>query len=112
MRWLNRGRPTARSQPSSLDSRGTVSFIQLRPSLARCGPGPMLIDVDTFRIVARLNGHTGQVLSARWVSGPRVLTAGTDGTAKLWDGVTGRLLQTFSGGPGFSAMRCSCPAWS
>jgi WD40 repeat protein len=62
---------------------------------------PLLIDVDTSRVVARLNGHIGQVLSARWVSGPRVLTAGTDGTAKLWDGVTGRLLQTFSGGPRF-----------
>src|SRR5262249_39250863 len=38
------------------------------------------------------------VYSARFVSGGRkVVTAGADGTARLWDGRTGQLLQTYRG---------------
>jgi WD40 repeat protein len=75
-------------------------LVALPSAGGEAGP-PLLIDLDAFRIVARLEGHVGRVFSARWVSGNRVLTAGADGTARLWDGLTGRLLQTYKGGPRF-----------
>jgi WD40 repeat protein len=64
---------------------------------------PLLIDLERYRIDAQLVGHVGCVLSARWISGGRILTAGVDGTARLWDGLTGRPLQTYRGSPRFLA---------
>jgi WD40 repeat protein len=63
----------------------------------------MLIGLTPLHFVARLEGHRGQVFSARWVAGNRVLTAGADGTARMRDGSTGRLLQTYDGCPRFLA---------
>jgi len=80
--------------------RAAARMVALPSAGGEAGP-PLLIDLDTFRIVARLEGHVGRVFSARWVPGNRVLTAGADGTARLWDGLTGRLLQTYKGGPRF-----------
>jgi serine/threonine protein kinase/WD40 repeat protein len=80
--------------------RDAARLVALPSYAGEAGP-PLLIDLDTYRIIARLEGHVGRVLSARWVPGERVLTAGADGTARLWDGTAGRLLQTFSGGPRF-----------
>ena len=45
----------------------------------------------------RLAGHTGRVMAARWIAGDRILTAGVDGMARMWDG-EGRLLQAYRGG--------------
>jgi WD40 repeat protein len=73
-------------------------LVALANCLANAAP-PLLIDLEHRRVVARLEGHVGWVLSARWVSGGRVLTAGADGTARLWDGSTGQLLETYRGGP-------------
>ena len=73
------------------------------PSYAGNAAPPLLVDLDHGRVVAQLAGHVGQVFSARWVTGERVLTAGADGTARLWDGTTGRLLQTYRGGSRFLA---------
>ena len=53
------------------------------PSLADEAAPPMLIGLTPLHFIARLEGHRGQVFSARWVAGNRVLTAGADGTAKL-----------------------------
>jgi WD40 repeat protein len=64
---------------------------------------PLLIDLERSCIVARLEGHVGQVFSARWVPGGQVLTAGADGTARLWDGRSGALLRTYRGGTRFLA---------
>ena len=64
---------------------------------------PLLIDLERHRVVAQLEGHVGQVFSARWAAEGRVITAGADGTARLWDGATGRLLQTYRGSPRFLA---------
>ena len=64
---------------------------------------PLLIDLDSYRIVAELAGHRGRVFSARWIAGERILTAGADGTARLWDGVAGRSLQVYRGGSRFLA---------
>jgi WD40 repeat protein len=73
------------------------------PSYASEAGPPLLIDLDGPRVVAPLEGHVGWVYAARWVSGERVLTAGADGTARLWDGATGRLLRTYGGTPRYLA---------
>lgn len=78
--------------------REDTRLVALANCLANAAP-PLLIDLDRRRVVARLEGHVGWVLSARWTSGGRVLTAGADGTARLWDGSAGQLLQTYKGGP-------------
>ena len=36
-------------------------------------------------------------MSARWIAGGQILTASVGGTAQLWDGSTGKLLQTYRG---------------
>jgi serine/threonine protein kinase/WD40 repeat protein len=59
---------------------------------------PLLLDFERYRVVAQLEGHVGRVVSARWVAGHQILTAGEDGTARLWDGVTGQLRQLYQGG--------------
>jgi WD40 repeat protein/serine/threonine protein kinase/uncharacterized membrane-anchored protein YhcB (DUF1043 family) len=59
---------------------------------------PLLVDLARYRVVTQLEGHVGRVFSARWVAGGQVLTAGADGTARLWDGATGRLLHVYRGG--------------
>jgi WD40 repeat protein len=64
---------------------------------------PLLLDVERYRIVAQLEGHVGRVASARWVAGHQILTAGSDGTARLWDGSTGQLRQIYRGGSGLLA---------
>jgi WD40 repeat protein len=66
------------------------------------GP-PLLLDVERYRVVAPLEGHVGRVASARWVAGHQILTAGGDGTARLWNGSTGELRQIYQGGSGFLA---------
>ena len=80
--------------------RAGARLVALPSHAGEAGP-PLLIDLDAARVVARLEGHVGRVFSARWVPGDRVLTAGADGTARLWDGATGRLLQTYRGSPRF-----------
>lgn len=57
---------------------------------------PTLWELEEKRLVAHLEGHVGRVFGARFVSnGREILTAGADGTAQLWDTVTGKLLQRF-----------------
>jgi WD40 repeat protein len=58
---------------------------------------PLLLDVARYRVIAQLEGHVGRVFSARWVAGHQILTAGGDGTARLWDGSTGQLHQIYGG---------------
>ena len=59
---------------------------------------PVLWDLERYRVVAHLDGHIGPVFSARFVrDGHEILTGGVDGTARLWDGLTGQLRQTYSG---------------
>ena len=64
---------------------------------------PELWDLVGYHSVAQLEGH-GRVFSTRFVRGGReILTSGGDGTVRLWDGVTGHLLQTYRGGTRFLA---------
>jgi len=65
-------------------------------------PAP-LVDLERYRVIAQLEGPGGPLLSARWVAGGQILTAGAEGTAQRWDGATGRLLQTYRGGSRFLA---------
>ncbi len=60
-------------------------------------PPPLLVDLERYRVIAQLEGHVGRVSSARWVAGDQILTAGADGTARLWDGATGQLRQIYRG---------------
>jgi WD40 repeat protein len=64
---------------------------------------PVLLDLARYRVIAQLDGHVGRVFSARWVAGDRIVTAGGDGMARLWDGSTGRLEQVYEGSPRFLA---------
>jgi WD40 repeat protein len=59
---------------------------------------PALVDLERHQVIAQLEGHVGRVFSARWVARGQILTAGADGTARLWDGATGRLRQVYRGG--------------
>jgi WD40 repeat protein/serine/threonine protein kinase len=59
---------------------------------------PALWDLDRHRLVAQLAGHAGRVFAARFVAGGHeILTAGADGTARLWDAATGSDHQTYHG---------------
>jgi WD40 repeat protein len=64
---------------------------------------PVLVDLERHRVIAELVGHVGRVFSARWVAGDRIVTAGGDGTARLWNGSTGQLLQSYRGSSRFLA---------
>jgi WD40 repeat protein len=64
---------------------------------------PLVLDVERYRVIAQLEGHVGGVFSARWVAGNQIITAGGDGTARLWDGSTGQLRQIYRGGSRFLA---------
>jgi WD40 repeat protein len=65
---------------------------------------PALWDLDQHRLIAQIDGHVGRVFTARFVSaGHEILTAGSDGTARLWSAATGRPRQTFHGDSHFLA---------
>jgi WD40 repeat protein len=82
------------------------------PSYTRADP-PVLWDFEHYHLIARLEGHVGQVRSARFVRGGReIVTAGGDGTARLWDGSTGALRQTYRGSSRFLADATIAPGGS
>jgi WD40 repeat protein/serine/threonine protein kinase len=62
-----------------------------------------LWDLEAGRLVAQLAGHVGRTFSVRWTSDDEILTAGSDGTARSWDGVTGQQRQLYRGGGRFLA---------
>ncbi|HEY8238198.1 MAG TPA: hypothetical protein VIF63_02080, partial [Candidatus Limnocylindrales bacterium] len=82
--------------------REGARLVALPSYLAAASP-PLVVDIAPPRIIARLEGHTGQVVSARWIAQGRIMTAGADGTARIWNGTTGTLLQTYQGWPGLLA---------
>jgi WD40 repeat protein len=62
---------------------------------------PELWNLDPYRRVAQLQDpNQGYVYSARFVAGGEILTACSDGAARRWDAMTGRLRQTYVGGAG------------
>jgi WD40 repeat protein len=65
---------------------------------------PALWDLDQYRLVTQLDGHAGRVFTARFAAaGHEILTAGADGTARLWNAATGSPLHTFRGDSHFLA---------
>ncbi len=76
---------------------------------------PVLWDLGQYRLVARLEGHVGRVFTARFVAvggEHEILTAGSDGTARLWDAATGRLRQSFRGDSHFLVDAAVAPGGS
>ncbi len=63
---------------------------------------PVLWDLTSYRMVAQLKGHVGYVFAARWVAGDRILTAGSDGVARMWDSAGAKLVE-YSGSTRFLA---------
>jgi WD40 repeat protein len=55
---------------------------------------PLLWDLEHYRRIARLEGHTGGAFSARFTASG-IVTVGGDGAARLWGRDTGRLLETY-----------------
>jgi WD40 repeat protein len=77
--------------------------VPMPPRYVGNATSPLLLDLERYRVVAQLEGHVGRVFSARWIAGGQVLTAGADGTARLWDGATGQIRQTYEGSSRFLA---------
>src|ERR1700690_604357 len=80
--------------------------------LAGCGsPGPhwwvvtsssdntaRVWDAITGKLIAKLDGHTGPVLSANFSpDGKWIVTTSTDKTARIWDAATGKSILVLSG---------------
>ena len=86
--------PRIRLLRSSPDGRRLVGI-----STTKEQRPPMLWDLDKYSLVGRLEGHVGRVFTARFVGsgGHEILTAGADGTARLWNAATGQPGQTFQG---------------
>ena len=78
-------------RPSS-DARRLVTV----PSFTGDTAPAVLWDLERYRRTATLAGNAGQVFSARFQAGDRaIITAGNDGAVRMWDGMTGRLRQTY-----------------
>lgn len=74
----------------------TASFLQSSIEIwhvGTTGDGVVVIDDPTMT----LEGHTNGVLSVSWnIGGDRIASASDDGTAKIWDAVTGKLTMTLT----------------
>jgi eukaryotic-like serine/threonine-protein kinase len=64
------------------------------PSLSGRGDPAVLWDLRSMRMVSALSGHKGRVFNARWAA-DRILTTASDGSVRLWDGMTGRQVRAY-----------------
>ncbi len=70
------------------------------PSLSKAA-APTVWDLERYRSIAQLDGHGAPVFGARFSGRDHwILTAGGDGTARMWD-EAGRLRQTYRGSSRF-----------
>jgi WD40 repeat protein/serine/threonine protein kinase len=66
------------------------------PSYTGNTAAAVLWDLEHYRVIAKLEGNVGQVLSARFAASDRtIITAGNDGAVRLWDGATGKPAQIY-----------------
>jgi WD40 repeat protein len=62
------------------------------------GKDVVLWDAHTFRPVAHLQGHTGEINAIAFDrDGSRLVSASSDRTVRLWDAATGQCLRVFEG---------------
>jgi WD40 repeat protein/serine/threonine protein kinase len=80
----------------SLDSRRLITV----PSPTGKATSPELWDFEHYVPIAQLQDQ-GRAYSARFVAGGQIVTACSDGAARLWDAATGQLRQTYHGGSRF-----------
>lgn len=60
---------------------------------------PQVWDVDTWSVLATMDGHDGWVQEATWgPGGDRIATCSGDGTAQVWDAQSGEALQVIADG--------------
>jgi WD40 repeat protein len=93
---------------AELEAPSRIGLLRLSPASDRlvgvaeysATAPPVLWDLTSYRTVAQLKGHVGHVFAARWVGGNRVLTAGGDGSARMWDNA-GAMLVEYRGGTRF-----------
>ena len=72
---------------------------------------PALWDLDRHVLVTRLEGHVGRVFAARFAAdGTQIITAGSDGTVRLWDATTGNPRMRLQGDSHFLADATLDPA--
>jgi len=71
--------------------------VPIAPPIVDSVAPPLLVDLEHYRVIAKLEGHVGRVFSARWVAEDQILTAGSDGTIRLWQGSTGQLRHVYRG---------------
>jgi len=56
----------------------------------------VLWDLERYRVITKLEGNAGQVLSARFTALDRaIITTGNEGAVRLWDGATGEPRQIY-----------------
>jgi WD40 repeat protein/serine/threonine protein kinase len=71
--------------------------VPIAPPIVDSIAPPLLVDLEHYRVIAKLEGHIGRVFSARWVAADKILTTGSDGTVRLWDGSNGQLRHVYRG---------------
>ncbi|HEX4422851.1 MAG TPA: protein kinase [Kofleriaceae bacterium] len=80
----------------SSDGRRLITLPKRRGSANGKPTQPALWDLEHYQLVRELEGHRGQVFGARFLDDDEILSAGSDGTARLW-GADGRLNRTYRG---------------
>jgi WD40 repeat protein len=102
---------------ADLELRSRISLLRPSPDgdrlvgvpAATASATPTLWDLASYRTIGSLDGHLGRVFSARWVAAGRLLTTGSDGSARMWDG-SGTQLVTYRGGTRFLADAALSPS--
>jgi WD40 repeat protein len=85
-----------RASPDGLRLLTVPSYLDKAP--------PVLWDLEHYRLIPQPEDNAGRVFTARFVGdGHEILTAGGNGTARLWDGTTGQLRQVYRGNSRFFA---------